>query len=323
VELATIPVANALLPRPDGGVVRGMFVDPAMARVLKRVGEGGAVFLCPFVAGADGGGLYPVGVVARLEGLWREEVFCGPAERRAVVLARVRGVGRARARGFAIMERLLVATAVEPLDLDDLREGGYPTICGAGWRATSGRTDMRSVDDLVVTIHGVDLEGGDDVALQSNLGRLLEPEQAHTVEHAIIRSLQQYALCTPKTLISCIAEETDELKDSLDLGFRRRLPEVFGITNSGACGNPLTNLAQFYLAQEIVGSLADGQSLRWSVHEARRKTLSRLAADLEFTTQAGLRTLQGLKKGMMHDDTAPSPRHAAAILKRFPATPWE
>ncbi|MCL6450844.1 MAG: hypothetical protein K6T75_06090 [Acetobacteraceae bacterium] len=321
-ELPAIPVVNGVLPRPQGGLVRGVFMDPLTLRLLRRLGPKGEVFLCPFLP--DRRSLYPLGVVARIENVWLEEVFCpGPAHRQKALFARVRGAARGKASGFRLEQVGLVAEGLEPVDLEELRSRGYPTVCGAGWRPLRGFTEVRSLDDLLVTLEGVDLEGGRRLRLSANLGGLVSPEQAHTIEHAILRALRSYSLCSPRTLALSLSEEGQELKDSVEYGFRHRMPEVFGVTRAGACGNPMTDLAHFYLSREVVEGLSRGQSLAWSVEEARRKTLSRLAHDLEVSTQAGLRVLQGLKKGMRHDDTRLSSRTAARVLERFPPAPWD
>lgn len=321
-KLLAIPVVNGVLPRPDGGSVRGLFMDPHTAEQLDDAGEGGNVFLCPFVPVEAT--LYPVGVLSSIEQLWQEQVhYPGRDPERGVALfARVSGRALARARGYALEGRRLYVTELELVDPDELRSRGYPVICGAGWQAAGGETEMKAGEDLPVRIYGVDLEDGNQVFLEGNLGGVVTPEVAHTVEHAIIRSLRQYALCTPKTLARAMAGEARELKDSIEMGIELQRPEIFGVTSTGACGNPLTNLAQFYLAEGILNGLSRGQSLAWSLDDARRRTLSRLTQDLELSATRGLRALQGLKFGMRHDDTCLPEGILKKVISRFPPSPW-
>ena len=74
----------------------------------------------------------------------------------------------------------------------------------------------------------------------------MNAETAHTVEHAVIRSLKRHAMVTLKTLRECMKEETDALKASLSVGYSLKMPG-FGITSSGMW-KPLTGLAHFYLS---------------------------------------------------------------------------
>ncbi len=99
-------------------------------------------------------------------------------------------------------------------------------------------------------------------------------------------------------------------------------PELFGLTESGACGNPLTNAAQICMTEEFSSALEEGQSVFASVEQARRKAMSRLTTELELTMQEGLRVLQGLKKGMFHDDTPLSLDKGKKILNRFHISHW-
>ena len=116
--------------------------------------------------------------------------------------------------------------------------------------------------------------------------------------------------------------ETDELKQSVEFSIRHTMPEALGITASGACGNPMTNLAQFYLAQEFVDSIKAGNSLTASIDNARRMTMSQLTGNIGLTMQQGIRTLQGLKKGMSHDDTLLKMETYKKVIERFPFEPW-
>ncbi len=320
-DLPVVPVVNGVLPRPDGGEVKGIFLDTVTARLLQKLGGRNPVLLLPYVAGE--GRLYPSGVAVRTGRMWVEEVYLGAPDRRvAALFALVQGMGRYRATTFHYDSRVLVAERAEPLDLGRLHAEGYPCIEGAGWHAVEGRTLMKGLDDLPVSIYGVDYESGARLEISANLGGLLSPERAHTVEHGIIRALNQYGLCSPLTLAAAIARETSELRASVEVGYRFRAPQVFGVTASGACGNPLTNLAQFHLAREIVRGVERGDSLFESVEQARNRALSRITQELELDTSAGMRVVQGLKKGMLHDDTPLDPGSLVKVLRRFPASPW-
>ncbi|MCL5046036.1 MAG: hypothetical protein M1598_04500 [Actinobacteria bacterium] len=320
-NLPVVPVANGILPRPDGGVIQGIFVDPLSTRLLGEMEDKVDFVLCPF--SMDRGSIYPVGVLVRALESWPQEVYiAGPQNRVRGLFAKLEGRGLVKAGGFRWSGEFVLGQDFEPLDPAELRSRDYPVIVGAGWKPMGGFTEMKSEKDLPITIYGVEFEDGEQVQIRGNVGGLVSPEQAHTIEHAIIRSLQQNALCTPRTLAQSLADEAAELKGSIELGIRLRLPEIFGITSGGACGNPMTNLAQIYLTQEIIEGLQGGKSLPWTLEEARRKTLSRLAEDLRFTTQPGLRVLEGLKKGMLHEDTLPGQPLAKKILKRFATSPW-
>lgn len=321
-ELFVLPVMNGILPYPDGGPVRGLFLDPYTSALLNVVGEEGELFLAPY--SYDTGQLFPVGVVASLDEVWTEEMFLADKITRTTGLfGQLTGLGRGKAAGFYLEKGFLRARNVLPLDLRAARSKDFPVIEGAGWQAQGGFTEMRSPLDLRVTIYGNDVATGEPVEIQANLGGLVQPEQAHTLEHSIIRSLQQYGLCTQKTLATSLKRETEELKESIELAYRYQRPEFFGVTSSGSCGNPLSNLAQFHLVEELVERLNEGSSLFESLEEARRRTLSKLASELELSTQRGLRSLQGLKKGMLHDDTVLGQNLLKRVLSRFPFSPWE
>ncbi len=320
VDLPVIPVTNGVLPRPDQGSVKGVFLDRATARLLEKLQGRSPVLLLPFLLQKER--LYPVGVAVRTSDMWQEEVFIGERKQRLTALfAQVQGAGRFRTRRFSHRASVLVAEGVEELILDELRPH-HPCVDGAGWQPLGGQTEMKSYDDLIVTLYGVDYEGRKPVTLQANLGGLLTPERAHTVEHAIIRALNQYGMCSPRTLAQAIDEESVELRTSVEAGYRLQSPQVFGVTTTGTCGNPLTQLAHFYLSQEVVKGIEAGESLLGSVEQAQRKVMSRLSEELELTTQSTWRVMQGLKKGMLHDDT-PLDAHALhKVLGRFPVSPW-
>lgn len=239
------------------------------------------------------------------------------------LFARVIGRDRCKAKGFEFYDESLIATGVEKIDFQALRASGYPVICGAGWHPTGGYTtfgsDKRNIE---ITIYGYELETGNDVAIIGYLNNIIEPEKAHTVEHAIIRSLNNYALCTPKTLRKCMKREAEELKWSVELGIAKKLPEVFGVTRSGICGNPMTQMASYYLSEEFKNQLKEGTNIVDSLETARSKTVSKLIQDMEISTQKGLRELQGLKKGMFHDDTPEELKTLKTIISKFPQSPW-
>ena len=175
---------------------------------------------------------------------------------------------------------------------------------------------------MEITIYGFDLETGKDVAIVGHLGKEIEPEKAHTVEHAIIRSLKNYAMCTPKTLRECMERETEELKWSVEIGIAKKLPEMFGVTRSGFCGNPLTQMASFYLSEELKKQITSGANIIDSLNTARNKTVSKLTKEMDISTQKGVRHLQGLKKGMFHDDTPEEMSVIKKVIQKFPANPW-
>lgn len=316
-----VPVINGVLPRPGGGEVTGVFLHPVTARLLMQVGHNAILMLCPL--DTESGRVYPVGVTTRLCEMWAQDVYiAGPSTKVTALFARVAGEERAKAARFEMHQTLTIARDVRPLDVEALRSNGYPVIDGAGWQPLGGYTDAKAPNDIDITVYGIDFESGGQVSLSGHLGGLVTAEQAHTVEHAIIRSLQKYAMCTPKTLAQAIASEGAALKKSLEIGYQLKSPEIFGVTESGACGNPMTSLAQFYLAKEMVQSIDEGHSVMESLEAARRKALSKITDELELTTEVGLRALQGLKKGMLHDDSPIAQKYLKRVLKRFPSDPW-
>lgn len=315
-----LPVLNGILPKQNGRV-KGFFVDPFSITVLNYVGVGGLTLLCPYVSEREE--IYRVGMLARIIDLEVQRVYWEEVggDKKALV-ATALGLERARASSLAVEKGVLIAEDVEPIDLKSLRCKGYPAICGAGWRVTGGSTEMKSPRDLRIRINGISCEDGSNLGLEAQVGGKVSPELAHSVEHAIVRSLEEYAICTPKTLLECLGEETKELKSSLEYGFRFRIPEVFGVTKAGFCGNPLTNLAQAYIAQGVIKGVTQGSSFARSLMDARRTTLSRLAAEFAVSTDAGVRAVQALKKGMLHDDSPIDRKKAEAILFAFPPDPW-
>jgi len=317
-DVFAIPIVNGVLPRIDGGVLQGVFFEPFFANSLARAGVGGDVFLFPL--SSDDQRPYPVGVLARIENLWVDDV---PQMGTKALFARVMGRDRCKAKSFAISKEGLLVLDLEKIDIQELRYSGYPVICGAGWYPTGGYTTFGSDRrDVEITIYGFDLETGKDVAIVGHIGREIEPEKAHTVEHAIIRSLKNYAMCTPKTLRECMERETEELKWSVEIGIAKKLPEVFGVTRSGFCGNPLTQMASYYLSEEFKKQITSGANFVDSLNAARNKTVSKLTQEMGISTQKGIRHLQGLKKGMFHDDTPEEMNVIKRVIQKFPANPW-
>lgn len=316
-NVPVIPVANGMIPRPSQemeGIFLGSWVRKAFSKTRRR----GALIL-PY--GQDGG-LYPVGSLVEVRDAWKDRVMLPPSlEIHDAVFARVEGRATARARDFVLEDGVLVASEVEILDLRGLRSR-YPVIDGAGWTALEGETEARSGDDIRVEIYGM-THGGGPVMIGADLGGIVSPEVAHTIEHAVIRSLRSFALVTPKTLRLSMKAESEDLKASVDAGYRFRIPEVFGVTSTGTCGNPLTGLAHFYLASELTKNLSRGESVAQSLRSARLTTLSKVTADLDLSTEMDLRVLQSLKLGMMHDDTPLSLDVLKAVLRRFPLSPWD
>ncbi len=317
-DVYAIPIVNGVLPRTDGGVLQGVFFEPFFANSLVKAGVGGDIFLFPI--SSDDQKPYPVGVLARVEDLWTEKV---PHVGSSALFARVMGRERYKAKSFYVSNEGLLALDLEKIDVHELRSLGYPVICGAGWHPTGGYTTFSSDRrDVEITIYGFDLETGKDVAIVGYLGKEIEPEKAHTVEHAIIRSLKNYAICTPKTLRECMERETEELKWSVEIGIANKLPEVFGVTRSGFCGNPLTQMASFYLSEELKKQLESGENIIDSLDTARSKTVSKLTSQMGISSRKGIRHLQGLKKGMFHDDTPEEMKVLKRVIQKFPVNPW-
>jgi hypothetical protein len=317
-DVFALPIVNAVLPRPDGGVLQGVFLDPYFSKMLLNTGIGGEIFIFPI--SMEDGGLYPVGVLARIEDIWKDAL---PGGNGTGLFARVMGRESCRAKNFDFTDEGLVAYGVEELDFQKMRNQGYPVICGAGWYPRGGYTTFDSDrKNIEITVYGFEYETGRDVAIVGRLGGEIEPEKAHTVEHAIIRSLKNYAICTPKTLRESMRKETEELKWSVEVGIAKKLPEVFGVTRSGICGNPLTQMASYYLTEEFKNQIKRGASLIDSINEARSKTVSRITKEMDITSQPGLRQYQGLKKGMFHDDTPEELSILKRVIMKFPQDPW-
>ena len=318
-NMLIMPVANGVLPRAQGGTITGMFIIENGGQLLLDVGVGKEILICPWIVEEQG--LYPVGVIVRIMNIWNHAVVDETGVETPVLMAKLEGRGHARWHTIRTAGSYIYSDSVEQLNLKKLRKE-YPSISGAGWAPQGGYTEFRDKSDIPVTLYGNDLETGRQVSMTANLGGLVELEQAHTIEHSVIRALQTYGLCTPRTLIAAMSRETDELKKSVEFSIKHTLPEALGLTASGACGNPMTNLAQVYLAQEFVSNIEAGKSLNESLDKARRSTMSQLTDDIGLTMNQGVRVLQGLKKGMVHDDTILKLQTYKKVISRFPFEPW-
>lgn len=319
VPIPVLPVANGVLPRAAGGKLRGVFVVEEGGGLFSQLGEGYDLLICPWIT--DQNSLYPVGVVARILEITRQTISDETAGDIPVWSVLLEGRGQGRWHSLRQAGNLILSTDMELLDFRKMRKE-YPVISGAGWQPAGGFTEFRAKGDIPVTIYGSDLETGKEVTVSANLGGLVEQEQAHTIEHAIIRALRTYGLCSTKTLISSMTKETDELKQSLEFSIRFAMPEFLGMTATGACGNPMTNLAQAYLAKDFVSNVSAGNSLNEALAKARNSTMSQLTSDLGLTMQQGIRTAQGLKKGMSHDDSPIKLETCKKVINRFPLDPW-
>jgi len=317
VSMPVLPVLNGAIPRRSGEIT-GVFLDKASRQVF-RSGRGSLVLLLPFNYRS---GLYPVGTAVSIEDVWQQPVIAAPSfDIVDALFVRVSGKATVKAGGIRFQNGSLRARDIEKLDLKELRTV-YPLIDGAGWSPVEGSTEARSPQDIRVTVFGVSHEG-EEVLLSANLGGLVTAETAHTIEHAVIRSLQRHAMVTPKTLRECMKEETDALKASLSVGYSLKMPEIFGVTSSGMCGNPLTGLARFYVSEDLRRNLEGGASFARSLEDARLSALSKVTGDLDLTTRRGDRIMQGLKMGMMHDDSPQESDTLRSVLRRFPLSPWD
>ncbi|MEN6413379.1 MAG: hypothetical protein ABFC84_11590 [Veillonellales bacterium] len=319
-QMLIMPVANGVLPRPHGGKITGMFIMEHGGKILSDVGAGHDIFVCSW--SVDKEELYPVGVTARIMELSPERAADETGQEIPVLMAVLEGREHARWHTLRTAGSYLFSTDVEIMNLAKIHQE-YPSISGAGWMPAGGYTEFRGKTDIPVTIYGSDLENGEEVSVKANLGGLVKQEQAHTIEHAVIRALRTCGLCTARTLLESVRKETEELKQSVETSIRYRLPEVLGRTATGACGNAMTNLAQFYLTKGFIDNVQAGKSLNESLDKARRHTMSQLTQDLGLTMQPGLRVLQGLKKGMSHDDTPLKLETCKKVIRRFPFDPWE
>ncbi|MDR3560014.1 MAG: hypothetical protein P4N59_01045 [Negativicutes bacterium] len=314
-----LPVANGVLPNPHGGTITGVFIFEQGGEALVRAGSDQDILICPWIPESEN--LYPVGVLARLAKVWTQTMPDPSGQDCPVLMAVLEGRGHARWHHLQAKGPYIVADGVERLNFKATRQE-YPAISGAGWQPAGGFTEFRDASDIPVTVYGTDLETGQEVSIRGNLGGLVTQQQAHTIEHGIIRALGTYGLCTPRTLLDSISRETDELKKSVEYGLRFAMPEVIGRTSTGACGNPMTNMAQFYLARDFVDNVTAGKSLNRSLFDAKRSAMSQLTDELDLTMHQGIRALQGLKKGMQHDDTPLKVEICKKVIRRFPLEPW-
>ena len=315
-----LPVANGVLPRPHGGRITGMFVAEQGGQLLAEAGAGQELLACPWVA--DSNSLYPVGAICRIVDIAENSITDETGQEIPVFVAVLEGREHARWHTLKQRGKYVFTTDLERMDLRRLRQE-YPVLSGAGWMPAGGFTEFRSAHDIPVTVYGADLQTGREVSITGNLGGIVGQEQAHTIEHAMIRSLRTYGLCSPRTLAESMQQETTELKASLDFSLRYAIPETLGLTASGACGNVMTNMAQMYLAQDFAANLAAGKNLNESLFKARQSAMSQLTQDLDLTMHGGIRVLQGLKKGLSHDDTRLKLDVYSKVLRKFPIDPWE
>ena len=314
-----IPVVNGILPRPGGGRSTGGFFAGRMS-ITPPFEPGMKVFVCPLLPAT--GSLYRVGVLAALLDVRRQNVDVAGQDPDSFVSLQIEGLTHARWSTLNIRQGCVFAEELESLDFRVMRQE-YPVISGAGWAPQGGWTEFRSLRDIPVTLYGNDIERESRISLRGNLKDLVSLESAHTIEHALIRSLRTYGLCTPRTLRQAMREETEELTWSVEKSMRYALPEVLGKTQAGACGNPMTNLAQFYMFQEISEQQKGTNDGFRALERARRAVMSRLTGELGLTTDPSLRAMQGLKRGMMHDDSPLSLDLCKKVLKRFPLEPWQ
>ncbi|HWR30868.1 MAG TPA: hypothetical protein VN631_13655 [Negativicutes bacterium] len=282
--------------------------------------QGENVFICPLIPA--NGSLYRIGVVAKVVDIRRQLVDIAGHEPVPFLSMLIEGIAHARWDTLSTDSGFVMA---EGLDIQDFRRmrNEYPVVSGAGWVPQGGFTEFRSLGDIPVTVYGSDIERNVAVSLTGNLKGLVSLEAAHTIEHAMIRSLRTYGLCTVRTLQEAMRAETDELTWSVEKSMRYAMPEVLGNTHAGACGNPMTNMAQFYMVQELTEQLGESGGGDYELGQVRRTVMSRLTGDLGLTTEPGLRALQGLKKGMRHDDSPLSQELCKKILGRFPLGPWQ
>ena len=314
-----LPVANGVLPRPSGGRIQGAFVMEQGGLLLNQAGKGRDILVCPWIVESEA--LYPVGVMARIVNMEMQSITDETAGEIKVILVTLEGRGHARWHTLRQLNGFVVSSDVERLNFRETRRE-YPVISGAGWQPAGGFTEFRADDDIPVTVYGTDLVTGQQLSISANLGGLVTQEQAHTLEHAIIRALRIYGLCTVRTLLDSIVKETAELKKSIEYSIQFAMPEFLGRTATGACGNVMTSLAQSYMTEKLIDNINAGQSLDTSLQKARRSTMSQLSSDLGLTMNREFRTLQGLKKGMSHDDTPLKIEICKKVISRFPYEPW-
>lgn len=314
-----IPVMNGILPRPGGGRALGGFFAGAAEQALP-VEPGEQVFVCPFVPAS--GSLYRIGVLAKIVDMRRQLIEMPGKEPVPFLAVVLEGNTHARWDAMSAAQGALMVDGLERMDFRQ-RRSDYPVVSGAGWIPQGGFTEFRSMNDIPVTLYGHDVEDNSAISMTANLRGLVGMEAAHTVEHAMIRSLRTYGLCSARTLQEAMRDEAHELTWSVEKSMRYALPEILGNTQAGACGNPMTNMAQFYMFQEMTEQCKGERNWQDARSQARRTVMSRLTADLGLTTEPEVRALQGLKKGMRHDDSPLSVDLCKRILARFPLEPWQ
>lgn len=316
-SMPLIPVGDAIMPRPGGGRSVGAFVWPGNPDDWFAPGQD--VMICP--VSAHDGSLYSVGVTARVLSSQKQAVPGSSEGSAYFLLILLEGRSQARWSQFRAAPPFFATDDWEELDLTKMRTT-YPTVSGAGWVPLGGYTEFRSAGDIPVTIYGNAVEDGGPVSIQGNLKGIVSMEQAHTIEHALIRALRTFGLCSARTLQVSMAAEVQELTWSVEKSMRFALPEVLGQTAAGACGNPMTQMARFYLYHEVNENLRKGQHFAEASLKARKTVMSKLTEDLGLTTDPSLRALQGLKKGMKHDASLLSLDECVEVLRRFPHNPW-
>lgn len=318
-KMLILPVVNGILPRPGGGTISGIFLPEQGGELLAQLGAKSEVLLCPLEPGDES--IYPVGVSARIREISQEKAVAEDGSPLLVYLAVLEGREHLRWHALNESDGYYFAGQLQRMDFARERKQ-YPVISGAGWQPQGGFTEFRAEDDLPVTIYGIDFETDSEVSICANLGGLVSQEQAHTIEHAVIRALSVYGLCTARTLLDSVIRESEELKQSLENSIRFTLPEIIGHSHSGVCGNPMTNMARFYLARDFAENLRGGKGIARALNDARRKTMSQLTGELGISLRPELRIMQGLKKGMSHDDTVLRLKTYEKVIARFPFDPW-
>ena len=109
--------------------------------------------------------------------------------------------------------------------------------------------------------------------------------------------------------------------------FINQLREKIGVMY----GNPETTTGgralKFYSSVRVEirrsEQIKQNDAVGFSLDKARRAVMSRLTGELGLTSEPGLRALQGLKKGMAHDDSPLGIDLCKKILRRFPLEPWQ
>lgn len=311
-----IPVLNGIMPRPGGGVFAGGFFNVVQGSFLET---GLAVFVCPLIL--PQGSLYRIGVLAKVtRTIQPQSNDMGPLNQPGLVIE-MEGLTHARWSRISFSQGQLWVDEMQAVDFRQNRSE-YPVVSGAGWVPRGGFTEFKNCSDIPVTIYGSDLQNQTPVEMTANLKGLVSLETAHTVEHAMIRSLKTYGLCSARTLKESMRQETEELTWSVEKSMQYALPELLGQTQSGSCGNPMTYLAHFYMVQELSEQIKQDSISDFSFERMRKSVMSRLTSELGLTTDPAFRALQGLKKGMYHDDRPLDLALCKNILERFPLEPW-